>query len=457
MTPTRIRESNGKKSENDGRNDFDNDYSRIIMSSALRRLQDKTQVFPLEKEDFVRTRLTHSLEVSYFGENIGKSLEKELIEKKDFLDEEFRGCIPKILATAGLVHDLGNPPFGHYGEECIKNYFKEFFSSKKEDFLAKRLKADLELFDGNVQTFRILTKLQFLGKEGGFNLTYPTLATIIKYPYSSQDIIDSNLEKKKIGYYYSEEDIFNKIAEKIMPHLKGKRYPLTYLLEAADDIAYCIADIEDGTQKNLIRFSDIKDRIFKYLDKNEQNDLINKFEEIDALQQLIEVEKEKLKVQNLKIFLQGKMVSEVVKTFIDNIEKIFEGSFNGEILDNCSVKEIKEELKNLTVDKIFSSKEIIETEIMGHKVLKTLLQHFIEAEIDIYNNGKGATKQSQKLESLISNNYKYICEEIENKKSKKNFGKEEIYNRLKLCVDFISGMTDSYALDLFKKINGFTF
>lgn len=459
LQPVRIRKSDPNSQEkNDKRSPFDNDYSRVVMSSALRRLQDKTQVFPLEKGDFVRTRLTHSLEVAYFGETIGKSLEKILLEK-EMLKKEQEGYIPKILVTAGLVHDLGNPPFGHYGEECIRCFFKEYFSSKEKYFLPERLRKDLELFDGNVQTFRILTKLQFLGREGGFNLTYPTLATVIKYPYNS----GKQRKKEKIGYYYSEEEIYKKIVKKIMPNLEGKRYPLTFLLEAADDIAYCIADIEDGAQKNLIKFSEIIDRISDFLKKKDSkkyNNFNNKMKQIDKLN-LVEIEKEKLKIQNLKIFLQGQMVSETVNIFIDNQEKIFNGTFEGEILENGNYKKIKEELNKLTREKIFTAKEIIETEIMGKKVIDSLLEHFVNAEMDIFNNGKNASKQSKKIESLISDNYKYICQEQEREdlnsaRDLEKVRRIKIYNNLKLCIDFISGMTDSYALDLFKKINGFS-
>lgn len=441
LEPIRIRESKEEKAENDARTPFENDYSRVIMSSALRRLQDKTQVFPLEKEDFVRTRLTHSLEVAYFGENIGRSLEEKLMSQGK-LDLNKKGYIPKILATAGLVHDLGNPPFGHYGEKCIRDFFKEYF--KDNNVLSDtRLRKDLELFDGNVQTFRALTKLQFLGEKKGFNLTCPTLATVIKYPYSSWD------NKKKIGYYYSEKEMYDKIVEKIMPKLKNRRYPLTYLLEAADDIAYCIADIEDGIQKKLVKLSDIKGKLEKCL-LEEENDKLNKKEEFIKSLKLSENEEEKIIVQNLKIFLQGKMISYVVDAFVENQEKIFKGEFEGEILEKTPYYKIREELKEITKEKIFKSKEIIEREILGYKVIRELLKVFVNAEMDIANNGKNANTQSEKIEKLISDNYKYICKNIEEN------GTDEIkkYNRLKLCVDFISGMTDNYALNLFKKING---
>lgn len=455
LISTRIRESENSLAANDARNPFDNDYSRVVMSSALRRLQDKTQVFPLEKEDFVRTRLTHSLEVSYFGENIGKSLEKILIDKK-MLDASKMGYIPKILATAGLVHDLGNPPFGHYGEECIKNFFEDYFK-ERDKISEERLVNDLQFFDGNVQTFRILTKLQFLGKEGGFNLTYPTLATIVKYPNGS----DYKSEKNKIGYYCSEEKLYKKIINELMPEMEGKRYPLTFLLEAADDIAYCIADIEDGIQKRLLKLSDIKEKLKECL-KEEINKLDGIEEKVNELT-MDEAEKEKLMVQNLKIFLQGKMVSEVVEAFVKNQEAILKGKFQGEILQETSCQKIREELSELTKEKIFKSKEIIEGEVLGYKVIRTLLENFVNAEMDVLTNNDHAKKQSKKLKSLISGNYKYICEEIENKELEKLKGLKglkydekqiKIYNSLKLCVDFVSGMTDNYALNLFRKING---
>ncbi len=245
----------------DGRNPFENDYGRLVSSAPIRRLQDKTQVFPLEQSDFIRTRLTHSLEVSYIASSIGQSIENWLIEIGE-IDEKKRGYLSSLLRVSGLVHDLGNPPFGHFGEEAIKKFFKDYFSSdeyKKYEklnqkdvanpILSDREKADFENFDGNVQTLRVLSKLNYFGDEYGYNLTYSSLSSIIKYPTNSltgNKGDSESLNEKKFGYFITEEDTYNELNTYLC--LNHNRHPAVYLMEAADDIAYSAADIEYGTK-----------------------------------------------------------------------------------------------------------------------------------------------------------------------------------------------------------------
>lgn len=243
----------------DGRNPFENDYGRLVSSAPIRRLQDKTQVFPLEQSDYIRTRLTHSLEVSYIASSIGQSIEKFLIEEKQDLDKEKQGFLSSLLRVAGLVHDLGNPPFGHFGEEAIKTFFRNYFKENTKTELNTLEKADFENFDGNVQTFRILSKLHYFGDEYGYNLTYSSLASIIKYPSNSTDGNDENsteIAKKKFGYFVTETEKYNVINTYL--ELNNKRSPIVYLLEAADDIAYSAADIEDGAKLGIISIDEIK-------------------------------------------------------------------------------------------------------------------------------------------------------------------------------------------------------
>ncbi|MCQ9628326.1 dNTP triphosphohydrolase [Cetobacterium somerae] len=444
----RFKQSSNEAYEFDERNEFDKDYSRIISSSSFRRLQDKTQVYPLKRGDFVRTRLTHSLEVSHIASSIGKSIEKYLQRG----DQK----ISSLLSVTGLIHDLGNPPFGHSGEYIIQDFFKEYLKkSGYDNILTNIQKEDLLCFDGNVQTFRILRKLQYLGDKDSYNLTYATLATIMKYPTNS---VEGNkkdkgkLIERKFGYFDSEKSDYDKIFEEM--GIKGKRHPITFLLEAADDIAYCVADIEDGVQKKFITLQDLKNMLKKIGRKSlEVQELLEKIKEYEEKNKEIENSSlfEKIVVQKIKIYIQGKMIQEVIKSFIKNEEFILNGDFNKELLDDGAYKEIKDGLKNLAKNKIFQSKERVFTDILAAKVLRKLLNIFIEGMIDWLNNGEEASLTSRNIRVLISENY-IINYESELKECK-NKG-DEIYTTLKLCVDFISGMTDQFAVDLYKKLQG---
>lgn len=444
----RFKQSSNEAYEFDERNEFDKDYSRIISSSSFRRLQDKTQVYPLKRGDFVRTRLTHSLEVSHIASSIGKSIEKYLQRG----DQK----ISSLLSVTGLIHDLGNPPFGHSGEYIIQDFFKEYLKkSGYDNILTNIQKEDLLCFDGNVQTFRILRKLQYLGDKDSYNLTYATLATIMKYPTNS---VEGNkkdkgkLIERKFGYFDSEKSDYDKIFEEM--GIKGKRHPITFLLEAADDIAYCVADIEDGVQKKFIKLQDLKNMLKKIGRKSsEVQELLEKIKEYEEKNKEIENGSlfEKIVVQKIKIYIQGKMIQEVIKSFIKNEEFILNGDFNKELLDEGSYKEIKDGLKNLAKNKIFQSKERVFTDILAAKVLRKLLNIFIEGMIDWLDNREEASLTSRNIRVLISENY-IINYESELKECK-NKG-DEIYTTLKLCVDFISGMTDQFAVDLYKRLQG---
>lgn len=444
----RFKQSSNEVYEFDERNEFDKDYSRIISSSSFRRLQDKTQVYPLKRGDFVRTRLTHSLEVSHIASSIGKSIEKHL-KKKD-------QKISSLLSVAGLIHDLGNPPFGHSGEYIIQDFFKEYLKrSGYDNVLTNIQKEDLLCFDGNVQTFRILRKLQYLGDKDSYNLTYATLNTIVKYPTNS---IEGNKKEKgklierKFGYFDSEKSDYDKISEEM--GIKGKRHPLTFLLEAADDIAYCVADIEDGVQKKFITLEDLKSMLKNIGEKSvEAQELLEKIKEYEEKNREIENNSlfEKIVVQKIKIYIQGKMIQEAIKSFIKNEKLILNGDFDKELLDDGAYKEIKDGLKSLAKSKIFQSKERVFTDILAAKVLRKLLSIFIEAMIDCLNNGEGASLISRNIRVLISENY--IINYQSELKECNNIG-DRIYTTLKLCVDFISGMTDQFAVDLYKKLQG---
>ncbi|XLS27392.1 dGTP triphosphohydrolase [Flavobacteriaceae bacterium M23B6Z8] len=428
----------------DGRDPFEKDYGRLISSSPIRRLQDKTQVFPLESSDYIRTRLTHSLEVSYIGGSIGKSIEKYVIDEKKELPESHRGQISSLLRCSGLVHDLGNPPFGHFGESAIQNYFKDYFDNNEVD-LSDKEKADFLNFDGNVQTFRILRRLHFFKDEHSFNLTFPTLASIIKYPSNS---IEGNKKKKakeirqkKYGYFASEEEDYQIINEKL--GLNNRRHPIVYLMEAADDIAYCAADIEDGVKLGILNYETLRNVFEKNLKANK--DLL---EELDVYHKNNDnklSDKLSLTVQQFRVKTQGKMIEGVVDCFKKNYKKIMTGTFEHELIDRSRGSDIRESFEELQRI-VFDNKKIMQTELAGWEIIYGLLDIFIPATKSEEFKSGGNTKEAR-LYKNISSSYRYIYENY-------NRHDNEVYNKMQLVVDFISGMTDTYALNLYRKLKG---
>ena len=436
-----------KTIEFDGRNPFEQDYSRLISSSPIRRLQDKTQVFPLEQSDFIRTRLTHSLEVSYIASSLGLSIEKYLIDE-NYLDEKYKGFISSLLRVAGLIHDLGNPPFGHFGEVAIQSFFNNYFSIKENcNNFSKQEIEDFKNFDGNVQTFRILRKLQFFKDEHSFNLTYPSLASIIKYPYSS---IEGNKGKealhvglKKFGFFASEMTDYKTLSQKLK--IENRRHPITYLLEAADDIAFSAADIEDGVKLGLVTIEKIRKVFEDNLNKNV--DLLKEFDNLYEKFKDFENERSFLTVQNFRVSTQARMIQSIIKSFKDNYDSIMDGSFAFELIDKSEASDIRKSFKKLQTI-IFDNKKIMQTELAGWEVLYGILDIFIDASKSEHFKSEGNNKEAR-LYKLISSSFRYIYE---------NFNKDvdvsEQYKKFQLVVDFIAGMTDSFALDLFQKLKG---
>lgn len=429
----------------DGRDPFENDYGRLISSAPIRRLQDKTQVFPLEQNDFIRTRLTHSLEVSYIGSSIGKSIEGHLFKNNLLNKDKYSGHIGSILRCAGLIHDLGNPPFGHFGETAIQNFFIDFFDNNTATTLDQNEQKDFIYFDGNVQTFRILRKLQYLVDENSYNLTFPTLATIIKYP-SSADKGNKRknakrIAEKKFGYFNSEIKDYNKINDSL--GLNNNRHPLVYLLEAADDIAYSAADFEDGAKLGIIGFNEIREVFEKNLSKNK--DLLNVLDNYHAENKDKSLDRLSLTVQRFRILTQGKMIEGVINCFIENYDKIINGEFEYELLDKSSCCDIRKSYKELQ-HIVFDNKKIMQTELAGGEIIKGLLDIFVNASYKDTFNANGNNKETR-LYKNISSSYRYFYENI-------NDYPNEEYKKLQLIVDFISGMTDSYALNLYRKLKG---
>lgn len=427
----------------DGRTPFESDYGRLISSAPIRRLQDKTQVFPLESNDYIRTRLTHSLEVSYIGGSIGQSLEKWLIEKGD-MSECQRGYLSSLLRTAGLIHDLGNPPFGHFGEEAIKDFFSHYFD-KNTHGLRDIEVADLKNFDGNVQTFRILTRLYYFGDKFSYNLTYTTLSSVVKYPSNSLEGNKSpftEIAKKKFGYFVTETDKYKEINDFLQLH--HRRCPTVYLMEAADDIAYTAADIEDGIKLGIICVDDI----YKVFSENLK---VNKDEVMSFLDQLIEQfkdepkNKDSIMVQKFRIKTQQLMIEAVIDTFKEKYDLIMNGELEDEIIMQSAAKDIRLAYKKLT-GLIFNSKSILKKELAGWEAIKGLLEIFVPAAESPNFKSSGNCYESR-LYNIISLNYRTIYERYPAYDN-------DFYNKLRLIVDYISGMTDRHVISLFQELKG---
>lgn len=457
LSGKRLRESNVQ----DSRNPFECDYDRIVGSSSVRRLQDKAQVFPLQENDFPRTRLTHSIEVSAIACSLGKQVGKKLEEKNVFTRAETEK-LEALLQTIGLIHDLGNPPFGHFGEEVIRNWFKKYFASNDQKTeLTENQQKEFIYFDGNVQNLRIVTKLQMMNDKNGANFSFGTLAALMKYPYSAS-VCDAN--KDKFGYFESEEDIVKKVWSETGLR-EGIRHPATYLMEAADDIAYICDDIEDGVKKKYINWDleyvELKE---KFSDKNEYKEIFSKCDRFNnelLNNKMVSSEQISAKVRYFRNLVQSFLIGIALEEFDNYYDDIMSGKYQEKDLLQRNCGDIIKNLKDITAKNCFSNKEVLTLEVMGHKVISTLLDVFVDEllqgikKCDEKGNLliKGTKHYSGKLFELISPNFKYIClydKDDEND----DISRCSEYEILHLVVDYISGMTDSYALSLYKELMG---
>jgi len=463
----------------DYRNDFEDDYTRLVTSAAVRRLQDKAQVFPLDNSDFVRTRLTHSHEVSTIGQSLGISVERKLAEQQALAPQHV-GEISKLLAVAGLAHDLGNPPFGHFGEAVIQQFFREWFTNNPAHAqqLTDQMRADFTNFEGNAQSFRLLTKLQTLKDEYGYNLSAASLASVLKYPRSSLEGNKSDEQRrtdnlgvsyKKFGYMAAEQDRFEQVVHHTGIRIEGTvhRHPVTFLMEAADDIAYSAADIEDGCKKKVLDYHLILDVFTDALGggtPREQQILENfrsAYQQASARRRADCLDNA---VQQLRIDAQGFITQSVVQTFLQRHDDILNGTFDQDIIKASEAVRVREAFETLSVQHIFSNKEIITRELVGGQAIRGLLGYFVDAvkDDDMYNltaiaeGNYQLAKQFAKSECgkhfhLISDNYRYVMEQYA---SLRVAGLPSLYDRLLLVTDFVCGMTDTYALELYQKLSG---
>lgn len=417
----------------DDRTEFKRDYDRLIFSAPFRRLQNKTQVFPLPGSVFVHNRLTHSLEVSSVGTSLGNDVAHQLLQRHPELSDSLLGEIGQIVATACLAHDMGNPPFGHSGEKAIQSFFTEGPGQSLQGEVSPQFWCDVTHFEGNANAFRLLTH-QFCGRRvGGFVMTYSMLASIVKYPFSSM----AAGRKGKFGFFDSEKELFMRIASELGiirksaegEPLRYARHPLVYLVEAADDICYEIMDIEDAHKLKIISYEEASQLLLSFFDSDTRNRILRRIVEEGVTDQ-------NEKVVYMRACLIGLLESECVKVFIDHEDEILSGTFEGSLIDHISElpHEAYRHCSKISVERIYRSKPVLDVELSGYQIIQTLMQQFIEAAVH------PERFYSRQLIGRVSSQYDITAPSLE--------------TRLMAVIDFISGMTDVYALDEYQKIIG---
>ncbi|MBS1662103.1 MAG: dNTP triphosphohydrolase [Bacteroidetes bacterium] len=440
------------------RTSFLRDYDRIIFSSAFRRLQNKTQVFPLPGPVFVHNRLTHSLEVASVGRSLGKAVGDDIGAKyaaagasggeglgEDF-SEFYKYELPSVIAAGCLAHDIGNPPFGHSGEDAIRNFFRELDGEGKRRFeeeLSENQRRDFLYFEGNANAFRTLTHNFNEQNLGGFKLTYATLASIVKYPSDSLNGFDrSRLVTKKSGFFDSEAGTYQAVARELgIPQLEeGKqvyaRHPFVYLVEAADDICYRVIDFEDAHRLNIISIDTIRELFLAFFDDVQGYGSREKVE--STLNGIVD---DNQKVSYLRAMLINHLIFRVKDIFMEKEELLLEGKVEKSLIDYLPARELAlmKKIDAFSVQHIYNHRSVVEIEIAGYNVIGGMLKEFFGAVL----NPKSV--KSEKLLQLISKQFVIT-------------GKPGgLYSDIQSVVDFISGMTDLYAVDLYRKITGMAF
>lgn len=421
----------------ENRSEFQRDYDRLIFSAPFRRLQNKTQVFPLPGSVFVHNRLTHSLEVASVGRSLGDDVAKALLERHPELQDSFLPEIGSIVSAACLAHDLGNPPFGHSGEKAISTFFSEGKGVRLKEKqpngeqLSPMEWEDLTHFEGNANAFRILTH-QFEGRRrGGFVLTYSTLASIVKYPFSSS----LAGKKSKFGFFVSEEESYRKIATELgliqlsEQPLKYARHPLVYLVEAADDICYQMMDIEDAHKLKIITTDETKELLMAFFSEDRQSRLRSTFQIVNDINE---------QIAYLRSSVIGLLVRECTRVFLEHEQEILAGTFQGALIKHISEGPAAayNHCAEISLKRIYRSQDVLDIELAGFRIISTLLELMVDA---VTLPGKEKA-YSELLTNRVSDQY--------------NIKSPVLYERIQAVLDYISGMTDVFALDLYRKING---
>ena len=434
------------------RAEIERDYDRVLFSSPVRRMADKTQVFPLDRSDSVRTRLTHSHEVA----NLARSVGIDLVFNHGLAAHVPTALreVPVLLATIGLAHDLGNPPFGHQGEEAIARWFHRHRLVVLDDVpdLTEGMKQDFLAFEGNAQTLRLLTKLQLINDDYGLNLTVATLAALIKYPSASDAVDPSRVVRKKYGFFQSERALVEEVWAQCNL-AAGMRHPLTWILEACDDIAYSVLDAEDAVKKGLLSFSDI----IAYLRHTAGDDPIV-VQVCEAAQQehrryrhekLSPGELNDISMQTFRIRAIGALMQAVADTFLRQLPAIADGSFNQELIAASPARALLRAMKECNWVHVYRHQSVLKVELTGFEVIHGLMDAFWYAITDRVDPADPASARKTPLASylyrLISENYRRVFEAAENPMPIR-------YREAQLLTDMISGMTDSYAVRSWQQI-----
>ena len=438
ISSKRLGKEDGRASLSERRTEFQRDFDRLIFSAAFRRMQNKTQVFPLPGSVFVHNRLTHSLEVSSVGRSLGADVARELVRRRPELAETEIHEIGAIVSAACLAHDMGNPPFGHSGERAIRSYFSEgkgsrlrYYRTEEGDGLSEEVWNDIINFDGNANAFRLLTH-QFVGRrKGGFVMTYSTLASIVKYPYCSAQAG----KKSKFGFFAEEQPDFCCIADTLgMKRLDtpdGKvryaRHPLVYLVEAADDICYEIMDIEDAHKLRLLSDELASELFLGFFDEAQRQEILEAYPyDVDANDRLV----------YFRSCVINALERACVEVFVEHEQEILNGTFSGSLISHlpeplCSAYRRCEEV---AAKRVYNSKEVLDIDLAGYHIIYTLLELMIEAVMEPQK------AYSQLLLKQASVQYEFTS--------------PRLADRIMAVLDYISGMTDVYALDLYRKIKG---
>lgn len=420
--------------EDQTRTDFQRDFDRIIFSSAFRRLQDKTQVFPLARNDYVRTRLTHSLEVASVGRTLGHRVGAYVIQTHG-IEGVSAADFGTIVAAACLAHDIGNPPFGHSGEDAIRDWFRR--SVIGQEALAPLATAERENFlnfEGNAQGFRVLTRLQNAANPGGLQLTYATLGAFSKYPCARPQ--PDGAAWRKFGFFQADRAQFVELAEHLGLHTMATdvwhRHPLVYLVEAADDICYCVVDIEDAYR-------------LRQLDDREAEALLTPLvADTDRHTRLGSIATPKERIEYLRAKAIGGLIDQTVTAFLTHEAAILNGDFDHELLTCIPHAQALALLRQRAAEQVYVAPGVIEVGAAGFHVLATLLETFVTAVEAMATQGVTASPRQQMLLRLVPEQFigtghqPSACP----------------YQRLLGITDFVSGMTDSYAIDLYKKLHG---
>lgn len=417
----------------DDRSEFKRDYDRLIFSAPFRRMQNKTQVFPLPGSIFVHNRLTHSLEVASVGMSLGNDVARDLKNIHPELAGTLFEEIGTIVSAACLAHDMGNPPFGHSGEKAIQAFFREGKGEALRQRLSPEFWNDLTHFEGNANAFRLLAHRFHGRREGGFVMTYSTLASIVKYPHSSL----CAGKKGKFGFLCFEEPYFQRIADDLgMRRLSAEgeplryaRHPLVYLVEAADDICYEIMDIEDAHKLRILSFDETMQMLLGFFDEAQKQKILRRIDDEG-------ITDNNEKVVYLRAYTIGLLEHECAKAFVEHEQEILAGDFQGCLIDYIkpSVRDAYRHCTEVSFHRIYNSKPVLDVELSGYKIMETLMETLIEAAVS------PEKFHSEQLRKRFSNQYDINSDDFE--------------TRVMAVIDFISGMTDVFALDIYQKIQG---